>query len=84
VLAATLVFSRAAKSEGMTALLTSPVLLLLLLQLADLSRLRLGGAVEAHVGMAVQVEESLQQIQHLGHLRHSTAQHNTAAALHIP
>ncbi len=33
-----------------------------------LSLLRLGGAVQAQVGVAVQVEEGLQHIQHLGHL----------------
>ena len=34
----------------------------------NLSLLRLGGAVQAQVGVGVQVKESLQHVQHLGHL----------------
>lgn len=34
----------------------------------DLALLRLGGAVQAQVGVGVQVQEGLQHIQHLGHL----------------
>ena len=35
---------------------------------ACLSLLRFGGAIQPEVGVAMQVEEGLQHIQHLGHL----------------
>lgn len=34
----------------------------------DLALLRLGGSIQPHVRVAVQVQERLQHVQHLGHL----------------
>jgi len=35
----------------------------------DLALLWLGGSVQTHVGVGVQIEEALQHVQHLGHLQ---------------